>query len=430
MSFVDGRYRHGLRRLDARRVDEPGRAATPLELLFDLTFVAAFGVAANQLAHGIVVGHWESATFSFFVAMFAIVWAWINVSWFASAFDNDDWLYRLLTVVQMIGVIVLAIGLPPLFASIEGGEAVDNRLIVAGYVLMRLTLIVQWLRAVRTTARYRSVAFTYALFVGVAQVGWILMAALSPNVPIALVVVVVLFAVEVLGPIVAEQRGARAGGSTPWNPHHLAERFSLLTIIALGETVLGTLASATEISEAQGWTIEAVVVVGAGIVMSFALWWTYFLVPHLPVLEGHREKAVLWGYGHVLLYTAIAAVGAGLHLIGYLHDSQYGLSTSAVVSAIAVPVVVFMVARYFLLAYLISARPRGGVVELGAIVLPLIAIGAAMVGAPAWVCLLIVLASPCLIIVAFEIGGWRWLDSQLAAALGRAAPSTSERPAA
>ena len=49
--------------------------------------------------------------------MFAVVWAWINVTWFASAFDNDDWLYRLLTMVQMTGVIVL-LGLPPLFSSI------------------------------------------------------------------------------------------------------------------------------------------------------------------------------------------------------------------------------------------------------------------------------------------------------------------------
>jgi low temperature requirement protein LtrA len=36
----------------------------------------------------------------------AISWAWINFSWFASAYDTDDWIYRLTTMLQMVGVIV------------------------------------------------------------------------------------------------------------------------------------------------------------------------------------------------------------------------------------------------------------------------------------------------------------------------------------
>ena len=235
MSIVGGRYRHGLRRVIARRTDEAGRAATPLELLFDLTFVAAFGVAGNELAHGIALGHWGTATVAFTFAMFAVVWAWVNVTWFASAFDNDDWLHRLLTMVEMTGVIVLAIGLPPLFASIERGEVLDNRVMVAGYVIMRVALILQWWRAVRGEPRYRALASTYALFVGGAQIGWVLVAVLPLTTGVALAVSGVLFAVEALGPLVAERRGARNdGGSTPWHPHHLAERFALLTIIALG----------------------------------------------------------------------------------------------------------------------------------------------------------------------------------------------------
>ncbi len=48
----------------------------------------------------------------FCFATFAVSWAWINFSWFASAYDTDDWVYRLTTMVQMVGVIVLALGLP------------------------------------------------------------------------------------------------------------------------------------------------------------------------------------------------------------------------------------------------------------------------------------------------------------------------------
>ena len=93
LSIVGGRDRHGLRRLMPRATDERGRAATPLELLFDLTFVASFAVAGTELAHGIAEGHWATTTVAFVFAIFAVVWAWINVSWFASAFDNDDWLF-------------------------------------------------------------------------------------------------------------------------------------------------------------------------------------------------------------------------------------------------------------------------------------------------------------------------------------------------
>ena len=46
--------------------------------------------------------------------MFAVVWAWINFTWFASAYDTDDWVYRVMTMVQMVGVIILALGLPPI----------------------------------------------------------------------------------------------------------------------------------------------------------------------------------------------------------------------------------------------------------------------------------------------------------------------------
>ena len=108
--------------MTGRDPHEPGRTATPLELLFDLTFVIAFGAAANELAHALTEDHVVDGILGFSFAMFAVSWAWINFSWFASAYDTDDWLYRLLTMVQMIGVLVLALGLPDLFESLAHGD--------------------------------------------------------------------------------------------------------------------------------------------------------------------------------------------------------------------------------------------------------------------------------------------------------------------
>ena len=79
---------HSLTRMTGRDPNEPHRTATPLELLFDLAFVAAFGQAADQLAHLVAEGHLGSGIGGFGFAMFAICWAWINFSWFASAYER------------------------------------------------------------------------------------------------------------------------------------------------------------------------------------------------------------------------------------------------------------------------------------------------------------------------------------------------------
>ena len=101
---------HRLRRMTGRDPHEQNRVATPLELLFDLTFVIAFGLSAAQLADLLADGHVGAAVAGFAFSTFGVSWAWINFSWFASAYDTDDWLYRLTTMLQMIGVIVLALG--------------------------------------------------------------------------------------------------------------------------------------------------------------------------------------------------------------------------------------------------------------------------------------------------------------------------------
>ena len=104
-----GGLAHPRQPMTGRDPDEPGRVATPLELLFDLTFVVAVGTAASFLAETLAGGHVVPGITAFVLAMFAISVAWISFSWFASAFDTDDWLYRALTMLQMIGVVVFCL---------------------------------------------------------------------------------------------------------------------------------------------------------------------------------------------------------------------------------------------------------------------------------------------------------------------------------
>ncbi|MBL8258891.1 MAG: low temperature requirement protein A, partial [Candidatus Competibacteraceae bacterium] len=71
-----------------RDIHEHHRAATTLELFFDLVFVVAIAAAARELHHALAAQHIAQGLLGFALAFFAIWWAWMNYTWFASAYDT------------------------------------------------------------------------------------------------------------------------------------------------------------------------------------------------------------------------------------------------------------------------------------------------------------------------------------------------------
>src|SRR5688572_24908247 len=340
---------HHARRMGGRDPHEAHRVATPLELLFDLTFVISFGFAAAQFAHALAEGHYATALIGFGFASFAICWAWINFSWFASAYDTDDWIFRILTMVQMIGVLVLAIGLPRMFASIEHGEHLDNSVMVLGYVIMRVAMVFQWLRAAKQDPVRRKACLTYAGAVSIAQIGWVVQIILDFSLGVSLILGCILLLIELAGPVLAE----RKDGGTPWHAHHIVERNGLFAIIALGEGVVGTVATLSAVVEQQGWTPDAALVCIAGTGLTFGMWWVYYMLPSAPILHAHRDRAFVWGYSQLLLVTAIVATGAGLHVAAYFIEHKAHISPLATVLTVAIPVGAFLGLIYALYYYLV-----------------------------------------------------------------------------
>ena len=395
---------HGLRVMSGRDPEEPHRVATPLELLFDLTFVVAFGVAASELAHLLAEGHVRAGLTGFVCATLLVCWAWVNFSWFASAYDTDDWVYRLLTMLQMVGVIILALGLPPLYASIDEGLNVDNRMVVAGYVVMRIALVALWIRAARQDPVRRGICLTYAVTISVAQIGWIGVMIVEASLPVTFVLVGLMTAVELTGPWFVETRK----GSAPWHAHHIAERYGLLTIIALGEGSVGTVASLSAEVTAEGWTVDAVLVAVAGIGLTFGMWWIYFVVPSSHLLHANRSKAIRFGYSHIPLFGSIVATGAGLHAAAYFIDHHSTLGSVGTVLTVAIPVGVYIGSIYLLFTLLVSdwaglhtlLLALTGVVLGGAVAL-------AAAGVSMAVCLLIITLAPMVTILGFELVGHR-----------------------
>jgi low temperature requirement protein LtrA len=393
-----------VRRMVGRDPHEQHRVATPLELLFDLTFVIAFGVSASELSHALATGRVGVGLIAFLFATFATCWAWINFTWFASAYDTDDWLYRVLTMVQMVGVLVLALGIPPFFASIEHGGHLDNALMVAGYVVMRIAMVAQWLRAARQDPERRSASLTYAVVIGIVEIGWIGSIFLPFDVPVGLGVFLLLALAEMLGPWLAETRR----GGTPWHAHHIAERYGLLAIIALGEGVVGTVASLTAVVGEHGWTPDALILAVAGTGLTFGMWWIYFAVPAADLLHAHRERSFPFGYLHIAVFGAIVGTGAGLHTAAYYVEDHSELGPVGTVLSVVIPVGIYVALVYVLYGLMVKTcdplHVLLAVLTAGVLVA---AVASAAAGVPMTACLLIATMAPAVSVVGFEVLGHR-----------------------
>jgi low temperature requirement protein LtrA len=391
---------------------EAHRGATPLELLFDLTFVVSFGLAASQLAHALAEGHYAAALIGFGLAGFSICWAWVNFSWFASAYDPNDWLFRLATMVQMIGVLVLALGLPRMFASIEHGGPLDNSVMVLGYVIMRVAMVFQWLRAARQDPSRHRACLTYALAISVAQMGWVTLILLNFSLSMTLILSCALVLIELAGPLIAEHMN----GGTPWHAHHIVERHGLFAIIALGEGVVGTLATLSAVVEKQGWTVDAALVCLAGIGLTFGMWWVYYILPSARILHAHRDRAFVWGYGQMVIVTAIVATGAGLHVAAYFIEHKAHIGALATVLTVAIPVSIFLGSIYALYTYLVGRfDPFHAWLLVGTGAAVSVAVVAALASVDMAICLVILMFAPAVTVIGYEVLGHRHEAEALAA---------------
>ncbi|MEU6230685.1 low temperature requirement protein A [Streptomyces sp. NPDC047042] len=333
---------HGapLRRLTARGRGESHRVASPLELFFDLCFVVAVAQAGVQLVHAIAEGHTGEGILSYAMVFFAIWWAWMNFSWFASAYDNDDVLYRVVTLVQIAGVLVLAAGVSRAF------EDHDFLVVWLGYLIMRLAMGAQWLRAARAAeGAERTTALRYAGGVLLCMAGWLGLVVL-PEAGRPWVFLVMAL-VELAVPVYAER-----SFTTSWHPHHISERYGLFTIIVLGEAIAAATVAVKSGVQENDALADLLPIAAGGLLIVFSAWWIYFAVPIHGRLRSSRQ-AFLWGYGHYLIFASAAAIGAGLEVAVEQAIGKAHLSASAASAAVTLPTALYLVtvwalhSRYF-----------------------------------------------------------------------------------
>jgi low temperature requirement protein LtrA len=270
----------------------------------------------------------------------------MNYTWFASAYDSDDVVFRLLTFTIMTGSLMLAAGVPDLFDDGQSG------VVVAGYAVMRLGMVALWLRAARAHPEGRRTALAYAGGIAVVQLLWIARLLLHGE-GLLVATFFLLVLAELAVPIVAE----RVGAPTPFHPHHVAERYGLFTIIVLGEVILASVqaiqgaiaepaavASAGHATPAPGGggpSPQLWLLIVGGLLLVFSLWWLYFKRDHVDLIGQGRRITWAFGYAHVLVFASVAAVGAALASAVDVVQGTALASDRAAALALAIPLAIY-----------------------------------------------------------------------------------------
>jgi low temperature requirement protein LtrA len=239
--------------------------------------------------------------------------------------------------VQITGALVFAAGVKTMFDT-----GTINIATLGGYVIMRLALVPQWLRAGAGDPARRTTTRRMALGVALCQVAWIgLYFAPAAWAPFGFLV----FALaELAVPVWGEQ-----AAPTTWHAHHITERYGLFTIIVLGESILAaTVAVQTALASGERFLALAPTIAG-GLLIVYSLWWLYFYRPVHDLLESHElRRAIAWGYGHFVVFASAAAVGAGLAVGVDLATHQAHIGPTGAAFAVAIPVALYLLSLWWL----------------------------------------------------------------------------------
>ncbi len=322
---------------------ENHRAATPLELLYDLVSVIAIASAAAGLHHAISADHIFEGLLTFSMVFFAIWWPWMNFTWFASSYDSDDVPYRIAILVQMVGALILAASVGDVF------ENFDFRVGAIGFIIMRLALVSQWIRVAKHNPEHRITAQRSIVGLVLCQIAWTLLNFVAPE-TFLLPGFFILVACELFIPAFADS--ASTADTTSFHRDHIIERFGLLTIIVLGESLLAITLAITALTHGELFNIDMLAMIVGALLIMFACWWLYFDEADHHMFSSFRSTFI-WGYSHFFIFGALAALGAGLAVMVDFFTDHSKISLVTATASVTIPTAIFLLFLWF-----IHERPK------------------------------------------------------------------------
>jgi low temperature requirement protein LtrA len=280
------------------------RAATWLELFYDLIFVAAVAQLGQLLSHDLTL----TGVLKFSGLFIPIWYAWFHHTLYSDRFDTDNFAHRFLTIVQMTGVAGIA-------ANVHGALGETSQAFAVSFVLVKLVMIIFYRRVMHIDVA-RPLATRLSNVFLISSALWLI----SIFTPIVwrfwLWGVAVVFEF-----LVVFHRSTRMKYAVmPLTESHVVERWGLFTIIVLGETVAGIVSGAAELEN----QFETAVIALFGLLMIFGYWWIYFENTDGSALKGIGGwYTVIWLYIHLPLTMSLVALGIGIE-----HLNAEGLNHS------------------------------------------------------------------------------------------------------
>lgn len=278
---------------------EEERKVSWLELFFDLVFVVIIARLAHHFGeHPSWYGLGELA-----LLFIPVWWVWIAGTIYTDRFETEDLSYRTLMFVMMLIVGVMAV-----FAPYGLGKYADAY--AWSYVSARVLIIGMWLRAGKHNPIARPMTNKFAVGFGMSAVLWAISTQFDGTLSVVLKGVGLVF--DTLTPLWTIRDQAKL---PRLSNHKLPERFGLLVLIVLGESIVGMV---NGLADAKDRNVLVFVRYILGALVGFGLWWVYFdFVGRRVPNRANIKLSLAWSYGHLPMLICAVAVGAMIaHAIG------------------------------------------------------------------------------------------------------------------
>lgn len=244
-----------------------------------------------------------------------------------------------------------------------------------GWVIMRVGMLLLWLRVALHAPKYHRAAMVYFWGLLAAQALWVVFYfTVDGASAYAIPLTALLFVVELAVPVISGRLQ-----TIPWHRHHVIERYGLLNIIVLGEVLLSISFMLEPLYHGQfSWDLIHSSV--AGLVIVFCVWWIYFLErEHLNSLS--FRDVFIWGYGHVVIFTGAALLAAGLGAHMDVLTDHFEITLSGSNAYVGAGIALYMITLWIIRDRTHGLGRKGLVLPTAAVVFVILA----ALGAQPWI---------------------------------------------
>jgi len=273
------------------------KSVEPLELFFDLVFVFALTQVTARLSDDLSWG----GLLRGLLVLAAIWWAWAAYAWLTNEVDTRRRSVRLVIFASMASMLLASLAIPGAFE----GDALLFALAYLGVRLAHIGLFAAASDDVNVQQAARALAGT-----AVTAPLLLILASAFEGAAQELIWIVAL---------TIDYLGGALRGIERWrlSPGHFAERHGLIVIIALGESIVAIGVGAEDVELDAGALVAATL----GIMLSAALWWTYFdgaleqVESRLSALSGRLRNTTArdsFSFLHLPLVAGIVLLALGV----------------------------------------------------------------------------------------------------------------------